>query len=70
MKDLLLALVFLGCLPAREPLVQRIVDTDPARYRPSKAVHEGAGQLDYMALLDAHSLDNRVSRSTCGAGGR
>ena len=45
MKKLLLALVFLACLQAREPLVQRIVHTDPAKYRPSKAVHDGAGQL-------------------------
>ena len=29
MKKLLLALVFLACLQAREPLVQRIVHTDP-----------------------------------------
>src|SRR5690349_20736128 len=45
---------------AREPLAQRIVHTDPARYRASKAVHDGAGQLDFMALLDAHSLDTNL----------
>ena len=60
MKKLLLALVFLACLQAREPLAQRIVHTDPAKYRPSKAVHDGAGQLDFMALLDAHSLDTNL----------
>src|SRR5207342_1815031 len=44
----------------REPLAQRIVHTDPSKYRPSKAVHDGAGQLDYMALFDAHSLDTNL----------
>src|SRR3954453_6873718 len=47
-------------LAAREPLAQRIVPTDPAKYRPSKAVHDGAGQMDFMALLDAHSLDTNL----------
>jgi mannose-6-phosphate isomerase-like protein (cupin superfamily) len=47
-------------LGAREPLAQRIVHTDPSKYRPSKAVHDGAGQLDYMALFDAHSLDTNL----------
>src|SRR5262250_1315893 len=47
-------------LAAREPLAQRIVHTDPAKYRASKAVHEGAGQLDYMALFDYHSLDTNL----------
>src|SRR3954454_14461203 len=47
-------------LAAREPLAQRIVHTDPSKFRPSKAVHGGAGQLDYMALFDAHSLDTNL----------
>jgi mannose-6-phosphate isomerase-like protein (cupin superfamily) len=47
-------------LAAREPLAQRIVHTDPSKYRPSKAVHDGAGQLDYVALFDAHSLDTNL----------
>jgi mannose-6-phosphate isomerase-like protein (cupin superfamily) len=55
-------LVALCVLPlaAREPLAQRIVHTDPAKFRPSKAVHDGAGQLDFTALLDAHSLDTNL----------
>jgi mannose-6-phosphate isomerase-like protein (cupin superfamily) len=58
----ILCIAFLWILPAaaREPLAQRIVHTDPSRYRPSKAVHDGAGQLDYMALFDAHSLDTNL----------
>jgi mannose-6-phosphate isomerase-like protein (cupin superfamily) len=49
-------------LPAagREPLAQRIVHTDPSKYRAAKGVHGGAGQLDYMGLLDAHSLDTNL----------
>jgi mannose-6-phosphate isomerase-like protein (cupin superfamily) len=47
-------------LVAREPLAQRIVHTDPAKYRTAKSVHGGAGQLNYMALLDAHSLDTNL----------
>jgi len=60
MKTFWLMLVLVFPLPAREPLAQRIAHTDPAKYRPSKAVHGGAGQLDYMALLDAHSLDTNL----------
>ncbi len=57
-----LAIAILSILPlsAREPLEQRIVHTDPSRYRPSKAVHGGAGQLNYMALFDAHSLETNL----------
>jgi mannose-6-phosphate isomerase-like protein (cupin superfamily) len=55
-------LVFLAIVPltAAEPLAQRIVHTDPAKYTVSKAVHAGAGQLNYMALLDSHSLDTNL----------
>ena len=60
MKALWLAALWVFPLAAREPLAQRIVHTDPSKYRPSKAVHGGAGQLDFMALLDAHSLDTNL----------
>ena len=62
MKILCLTALCLAALPlaAREPLAQRIVHTDPAKYRTAKAVHGGAGQLNYMALLDAHSLDTNL----------
>jgi mannose-6-phosphate isomerase-like protein (cupin superfamily) len=57
-----LCFVVLTIMPVegREPLAQRIVHTDPAKYRASKSVHGGAGQLDYMGLLDAHSLDTNL----------
>ena len=60
MKALCVAALLMAPLTAREPLAQRIVHTDPSKYRPSKAVHGGAGQLDFTALLDAHSLDTNL----------
>jgi mannose-6-phosphate isomerase-like protein (cupin superfamily) len=60
MKMLWPMLVMILPLAAREPLTQRIAHTDPAKYRPAKAVHGGAGQMQYMALLDAHSLDTNL----------
>lgn len=44
----------------RPALADRIVHTDPARYRASPAVHGGPGQLDYMGLLDHTSLDTNL----------
>ena len=60
MKPWLLAVLLVVPLLAREPLAQRIVHTDPTKYRPSKSVHGGAGQMDFMALLDSHSLDTNL----------
>src|SRR5262245_18486014 len=60
MKALWLAALWVFPLAAREPLAQRIVHTDPSKYRAAKAVHGGAGQLDYMGLLDPHSLDTNL----------
>jgi mannose-6-phosphate isomerase-like protein (cupin superfamily) len=60
MKILAIAALLTLPLGAREPLAQRIVHTDPSKYRASKAVHDGAGQLNYMALFDAHSLDTNL----------
>jgi mannose-6-phosphate isomerase-like protein (cupin superfamily) len=60
MKATLLTFVVMIPLVAREPLANRIVHTDPAKYRVSKAVHEGAGQLDYEPLFDYHDLDTNL----------
>src|SRR5213082_2198912 len=60
MKTLGVMLVLVFPLRAHEPLAQRIAHTDPAKYTASKAVHGGAGQLDVMVLLDAHSLDTNL----------
>lgn len=59
-KTLWLTLVLAVPLLAREPLAQRIAHTDPASYRPAAAVHGGAGRLEFMALLDDHSLDTNL----------
>jgi len=60
MKVFCVAFLMILPLVAREPLAQRIVKTDPAKYRVSKAVHKGPGQLDYMGLFDQHSLDTNL----------
>jgi len=56
---LALGLTTLVLMPiaARESLAARIVHTDPSKYRPSTAVHDGAGSLDFTALFDAHTLE-------------
>src|SRR6266545_659410 len=50
------------CLPlaAREPLAQRIAHTDPSKYRVSKNIHGGAGELHFMGLFDAYSLNTNL----------
>ena len=60
MRALFVAAFWILPLAAREPLVQRIAHTDPTKYRPAKAVHNGAGQLDFMGLFDSHSLDTNL----------
>ena len=67
MKTLLLMLVLVSPLAAREPLAQRIAHTDPAKYNPAKAAHGGAGQMEYMVLFDEHSLDTNLAFSFIGA---
>lgn len=52
--------LWMGPLVAREPLAQRIAHTDPKKYRVAKSVHGGAGELNYMGLLDHHSLDTNL----------
>ena len=59
MKAILFVLTLALILPlaGREPLASRISHADPTKYRHNQSVHAGPGALDYMALLDAHSLD-------------
>jgi len=57
MKRLCLALLLILPMAAREPLAQRISHTDPSKYRPSRSVHGGAGQMAFYALFDEHTLD-------------
>jgi mannose-6-phosphate isomerase-like protein (cupin superfamily) len=60
MKAVWLTVVLALPMAAREPLAQRIAHTEPEKYRVSRAVHNGAGQLNYMGLLDFHSLDTNL----------
>lgn len=62
MKITLVVLTVLLMIPlaAREPLAARISHADPAKYRHNPAVHNGPGALDYMPLFDAHSLDTNL----------
>src|SRR5438034_2975851 len=60
MKTLWLMLVLVLPVAAREPLTQRIAHTDPTKYQRAAAVHQGAGQMDLMVLLDGHALDTNL----------
>jgi len=60
MRAFLVATLCVVCLFARDPLAQRVRHADPAKYRPSKAVHGGPGQLDYSAMLDAKDFNANV----------
>jgi mannose-6-phosphate isomerase-like protein (cupin superfamily) len=42
------------------PLAERIVHTEPTKYRVSPRVHGGPGQLDYMGLFNATALDTNL----------
>jgi mannose-6-phosphate isomerase-like protein (cupin superfamily) len=55
--SLFFALLMALPLAGRDPLAKRIAHTDPSKYQIEKAVHGGAGELDYMELFDASSLD-------------
>jgi mannose-6-phosphate isomerase-like protein (cupin superfamily) len=55
-----LTLALMIPLAAREPLAARIGHADPTKFRHSPSVHGGPGALDFMALLDAHSLDTNL----------
>jgi len=57
---LVLTLALITLVAAREPLASRISHTDPAKYRHNPSVHGGPGALNYMALLDSHSLDTNL----------
>ena len=47
-------------LLAREPLEKRIMHNDPSKYRKAKSVHAGAGELHYMGMFDAGSLNTNL----------
>ncbi len=41
-------------------LAQRIVHTDSSKYQRATAPHDGAGSMDYMALLEEDALDSNL----------
>jgi mannose-6-phosphate isomerase-like protein (cupin superfamily) len=49
-----------AALLARDPLPQRIAHADPAKYRPLKSVHKGAGTMAYMGLFDAQTFNTNI----------
>jgi mannose-6-phosphate isomerase-like protein (cupin superfamily) len=46
--------------PQSLPLAERIARTEPSKYRASPRVHGGPGQLNYMGLFNATSLDTNL----------
>jgi mannose-6-phosphate isomerase-like protein (cupin superfamily) len=44
-----------------ESLSQRLVHTDPSKFKVAKAVHGGAGSINYTALLTEHSLETNLN---------
>lgn len=60
MRPICIAVLCAIPLAAIEPLAQRIVHTDPSKYTAHQAVHAGPGGMNFMALLDSHSLDTNL----------
>jgi mannose-6-phosphate isomerase-like protein (cupin superfamily) len=56
----LVLVITAAAMAAREPLAQRIAHTDPSKYRPLKAVHDGAGTMAFYPLLDEHTLETNL----------
>ena len=50
----------MAALTAATVPARRIAHTDAGKYHKIQAVHDGAGQLNYMELLDNHSLDTNL----------
>jgi mannose-6-phosphate isomerase-like protein (cupin superfamily) len=60
MRAFLLTVLCMACLFARDPLGQRIRHNDAAKYRPSKPVHGGDGQLDFSVMFDPRDFNASV----------
>ena len=45
---------------AKDPLASRIAHTDPAKFRHSPAVHDGAGSLDFMPLFNYDAFNTNL----------
>ncbi len=60
MRKLFVIPVLVLPLLAREPLQTRIAHTDPSKFHASKAVHKGAGELDYMPLFGSEDFSTNL----------
>ncbi len=60
MKRLYFAFLAFAPLLAAQTLADRIVHTDPSQYRRFESVHDGAGPMAYMGLLDQRSLETNL----------
>ena len=56
-------LLFVMCavlMFGRDPLAQRIRHNDPSRYRQSRSVHGGAGQMAFGSMLAAADFQSNL----------
>jgi mannose-6-phosphate isomerase-like protein (cupin superfamily) len=60
MRVVLLTVLCAASLVARDPLAQRIRHNDPSRYRPSRSVHAGAGQMAFGVMLTAADFQSNL----------
>jgi mannose-6-phosphate isomerase-like protein (cupin superfamily) len=60
MKCLYLCAALALPLAARDPLEKRIAHNDPSQYHVSPHVHAGAGELHYLGMFDASSLNTNL----------
>ena len=60
MRVVLLTILCALSLTARDPLAQRIRHGDPSRYRTTKSVHGGAGQMAFGVMLGASSFQSNM----------
>ena len=61
MKRIMFAASLLALpLVAREPLAKRIAHTDPSKFQAIKAVHQGAGELDFQSLFGSEDFSTNL----------
>lgn len=60
MRTLLLVLSIIAPVFAQSTLASRVAHTDPSKYRVAKRIHGGAGELHFMGLFDAKTLETNL----------
>ena len=71
-RTLVLACLATASLSARDPLAERIAHTKPETYRDLKAVHKGAGEMQYTTLVPGDAFETQflfVHRGVLKPGG-